>query len=249
MAPTLGGSAMRAAGERHSFAQPRFPYASVFAAPAVAGGRLIRIGGAELRAMSASRAAAGRLASRAALICSGVLRSGSERRTRSLARTTCRLCRFWSRLSIFLPARLSPDATTSTIPPLGSAASAGRARSRWRAGWPLLQRQKIEGRSENEQAKNASRHGFHRSPCCFLTPSALLDPRAPNFLIDYWFCVRYRHDGCSSNALFDSRCRRHSPGSFRHSRRAAWVAQAFFSGPQPAGRPGNLSRDAACLLP
>ena len=41
-----------------------------------------------------------RLASRAALICSGVLRSGSESWTCSFARETLRLCRFNNRLSI-----------------------------------------------------------------------------------------------------------------------------------------------------
>src|ERR1043166_8840480 len=42
----------------------------------------------------------GRLASRAALICSGVLRSGSESLTLSFARETWRLCRFANLLSI-----------------------------------------------------------------------------------------------------------------------------------------------------
>lgn len=46
------------------------------------------------------RPAAGRLASRAALICSGVRRSGSESPTRSFARKTWRLCRFANLLSI-----------------------------------------------------------------------------------------------------------------------------------------------------
>lgn len=41
----------------------------------------------------------GRLASRLAVICSGVLRSGSEVRIRSRARATWRLCRFASLLS------------------------------------------------------------------------------------------------------------------------------------------------------
>lgn len=43
---------------------------------------------------------AGRLASRAALNCSGVRTSGSDTRIRSLARETLRLWRFSSRLSI-----------------------------------------------------------------------------------------------------------------------------------------------------
>ena len=45
----------------------------------------------------------GRLASRAALICSGLLRSGSEICSRSLARSTWRLCRFANLLSIHSP--------------------------------------------------------------------------------------------------------------------------------------------------
>jgi hypothetical protein len=42
---------------------------------------------------------AGRLASRAAVSCSGVLTSGSDSRSRPLARETWRLCRFCSLLS------------------------------------------------------------------------------------------------------------------------------------------------------
>ena len=48
-----------------------------------------------------------RLASLAALICSGVLRSGSESLTCSLARATCRLCRLASLLSMSHPASTS----------------------------------------------------------------------------------------------------------------------------------------------
>ena len=44
---------------------------------------------------------AGRLASRATLTCSGVLKSGSESRSRPLSRETWRLCRFASLLSIY----------------------------------------------------------------------------------------------------------------------------------------------------
>jgi hypothetical protein len=65
------------------------------------GGRLLRNGGAAPGALvPPPRPAEGRLASRAALICSGVLRSGSESLTRSFARATWRLCRFASFLSI-----------------------------------------------------------------------------------------------------------------------------------------------------
>ena len=49
-----------------------------------------------------------RLTSRAAVTCSGVLRSGSDTLTRCLARATWRLCRFSSRLSIL---SYSPDSS------------------------------------------------------------------------------------------------------------------------------------------
>lgn len=94
-------------------AEPRTPrelptsgdcrYASVFDAPPVTGGLLFRNDGAELCAFPrCQEPKAGRLASRAALICSGVRRSGSVGAARSFARATWRLCRFASRLSILI---------------------------------------------------------------------------------------------------------------------------------------------------
>lgn len=61
---------------------------------------------------------AARLASRAVLICSGVLRSGCDSLSRALSRETCRLWRFANRLSIFfLPRTLqSIYSVVSTMP-------------------------------------------------------------------------------------------------------------------------------------
>ena len=56
--------------------------------------------GLDDRGKAGPRLKSGRLFSLAASICSGVLTSGSESLTRSLARATCRLCRFANLLSI-----------------------------------------------------------------------------------------------------------------------------------------------------
>ncbi len=92
--------AIRTLRGEHSVPLPR-SYPSVFAALPVPWDWLFRNVGVELRTFpSLLRPPSGRLASRAALICSGVLRSGSESLTRSRARETWRLCRFANRLSI-----------------------------------------------------------------------------------------------------------------------------------------------------
>jgi hypothetical protein len=76
-------------------------YTAVFAALPMEGARLVREDGAKACAFGPlAWPSAGRLASRAALISSGDLRSGSEAPCFSRARATWRLCRFASRLSM-----------------------------------------------------------------------------------------------------------------------------------------------------
>ena len=76
-------------------------YPSVFAALLVVVPGLLRNGRVEAVTFCVSpRVLSGRLASLAALICSGVLTSGSDSLTLLLARATSRLWRFASRLSI-----------------------------------------------------------------------------------------------------------------------------------------------------
>src|SRR5271163_4400929 len=88
-------------------------HTAVFAALPIAGARLVREDGAKADVFCPlAWPATARLASRAALISSGVLRSGSEDPARSRARETWRLCRLANRLSIFLPyacGALHPD--------------------------------------------------------------------------------------------------------------------------------------------
>lgn len=80
---------------------PARRYPSVFAALPVVVPGLLRNGRAEAVTLRVSpRVLSGRLASLAALICSGVLTSGSDSLTLLLARATSRLWRFASRLSI-----------------------------------------------------------------------------------------------------------------------------------------------------
>lgn len=117
-ASEIDRSAIRTMGSQHGFFLECQP--SVFAALPVDGGRLPRKEGAAPGAFdSLPRAAGARLASRAALICSGVRTSGSDSLTCCFARATCRLCRFASRLSIpALSAGVSwreADALTSSV--------------------------------------------------------------------------------------------------------------------------------------
>ena len=153
-------SAMRTALGEHSLPWPH-SWTPVFAALSALGACLPRNDGVELRTLpSLPRPAAGRLASRAALICSGVLKSGSESLSRSFARETWRLCRFANLLSIREPQTfMSPSC------------------------------EKIEYASEGKQNhRNAACHP-ESSPYRQLAPPVLLNPCAPNLLIDYRWVV------------------------------------------------------------
>ena len=97
--------------------QEQHPYPSPLEAgsPAFAAEPPLRADGAALDSLRL--APSGRLASRAALICSGLLRSGSDRLTRLFWRETWRLCFFANLLSIFPSTVWSePDRQSSTAP-------------------------------------------------------------------------------------------------------------------------------------
>ena len=109
-APEIDGSAMRAARGEESYTGADHAPTSALAAPLAAGPA--RFGHGEEQC--GRRPATARLASRAAVSCSGVLRSGSNRLQRSLARETWRLWRF-SILLFIVNAYFSTSSTTPQI--------------------------------------------------------------------------------------------------------------------------------------